>query len=275
MGCADSPSGVPATVTVMIGLPLAGNGVVHAAFLALGILAGAVVFALQLRRRGLHDDRLWVIAGTCLAFGAIGSRVGTWWQHIDPSANEPLLQWWMDGNRSVLAGLVGAWIGVHVGKLITRYRPSTGDLFAPAVALAIAVGRIGCLLTELPGKPTGADWGIVLTPAQAEAVGGVAGVPLHPTYLYEAVFQFAAFVVLLAMRDRVRRPGDLFVWYVAAYAVFRFGVEFFRANDEVWLGLTRPQWFLVAVFPLLVWRLARRVRSPLPVPSTTSGATDD
>ena len=57
------------------------------------------------------------------------------------------------GEVVALAGLVGAWLGVHVGKLITGYKPSTGDLFAPAVALAMLIGRFGCLLTELPGQP--------------------------------------------------------------------------------------------------------------------------
>jgi phosphatidylglycerol:prolipoprotein diacylglycerol transferase len=255
----------------MTGLPLAGDGVVHAVLLALGLTAGLAVFALEVRRRGLHDDRLWVIAGTSLAFGAVGSRVGTWWQNIDPTLNEPLTQWWMDGNRSILAGLVGAWIGVHVGKLLTRYRGSTGDLFAPAVALAMAIGRIGCLLTELPGHPTGGSWGIVLTPEQAAILGGPAGIPLHPTYLYEALFQAAAFAVLWRLRDRMPRPGDLFALYVAAYAVFRFAVEFARANEQVWLGLTRPQWFLLAMLPLLAWRIVRlaRRRPPVPVPPSS------
>ena len=139
----------------MIGLPFAGSGVVHGLFMGLGILAGMAVFGFEIRRRGLRDDRLWVIAGVCLTVAAVASRIGTWWQQWDPSHNEPLAPGWVDGNRSVLAALVGAWIGVHVGKLMTGYRASTGDLFAPAVALAMAIGRIGCLLTELPGTPTG------------------------------------------------------------------------------------------------------------------------
>lgn len=240
----------------MTGLPFAGDGLVHGLLLGLGIVAGLGVFAFELRRRGLRDERLWVIAGVSLALAAVASRVGTWWQQLDPAANEPLLQWWNDGNRSVLAGLVGAWLGVHLGKRVTGYRPSTGDLFAPAVALAMAVGRLGCLLTELPGRPTPGGWGIVLDEAQATALGGPAGVGLHPTFAYEVVFQALAFAWLWRHRDRLARPGDLFICYVAGYALFRFGVEFLRANEQVWLGLTRPQWFLLVMLPLLATRLA-------------------
>lgn len=262
----------------MIGLPFAGNGLVHGLFMGLGIVAGLVLFAFEVRRRGLHDDRLWVIAGTSLAFGGIASRVGTWWQQFDPTQNESIVQWWSDGNRSVLAALVGAWIGVHVGKLITGYKASTGDLFAPSVALAMVIGRIGCLLTELPGHATGGSWGIVLTPAQAAVVGGPAGVGLHPTFAYEILFHAVAFAWLWRNRDRLPRPGDLFICYVGGYALFRFAVEFVRANEQVWFGLTRPQWFLLCALPLLAWRVSRiwraRPASVAAVPAIIGGNGD-
>ena len=96
----------------------------------------------------------------------------------------------------MLSALVGAWLGVHVAKRIVRYPLRTGDLFAPAVALALAIGRIGCFLTENPGTPTGASWGIVLDPDAAARVGAPPGVPLHPSFLYEIAFHVAAFAVL-------------------------------------------------------------------------------
>ena len=94
-------------------------------------------------------------------------RLGTWLQHVDLRDNARLAEQWLYGNRSILGGLVGAWLGVHVAKRLTGYPLRTGDLFAPAVALGMAVGRIGCLLTELPGTPTGHDWGITLDAAAA------------------------------------------------------------------------------------------------------------
>ena len=90
-----------------------------------------------------------------LVGGALFMRLGTWLQHVDLRDNASLAEQWVYGNRSILGGLVGAWLGVHVAKRLCGYRLRTGDLFAPAVALGMAVGRIGCLLTELPGTPTG------------------------------------------------------------------------------------------------------------------------
>ncbi|MBX7442734.1 MULTISPECIES: prolipoprotein diacylglyceryl transferase [unclassified Arthrobacter] len=243
----------------MIGLPFAGNALVHAGMVGLGIGAALLFYAYEKRRRALTDPRLWPIAGFAVAFGAIGSRVLTW----DISRQVSLADWWGNGDRSILAGLVGAWFGVHLGKRLTGYKESTGDLLSPAVALAMVIGRVGCLLTELPGTPTGMAWGIVLTPAQAALTGAPAGVPLHPSFAYEIVFHLAAFALMWRFRDRLPHSGDLFICFVGAYAVFRFFVEFVRGNEVLWLGMSRPQLFLLAVLPLLAWRVRRVFSSPL------------
>lgn len=238
---------------IMIGLPFAGDGLVHGLFMGVGIAVAMLFYSYEKRRRGLTDPRLWTVAGFAIAFGAIGSRLLTW----DFTRESSLEDWWTYGDRSILAGLVGAWLGVHLGKRLTGYGESTGDLFAPSVALAMSIGRIGCLLTEMPGTPTGGSWGIVLTSAQSALLGGPAGAGLHPSFAYEIVFQATAFAVMWRFRDRLPHPGDLFICYVAAYAVFRFGVEFVRGNEVLWLGMSRPQWFLLLVLPLLIRRVWR------------------
>ena len=243
-------------MTVMVPLPFPGNAVVHGVFAAAGIAASVGIFIHELRRQGLTDERLWAIMGCALAFGAVGGRLGTWFGNPDAS----ILDWWDEGNRSVLSGLLGAWIGVHIGKRLTGYRPSTGDLFAPAVALGMAIARIGCGLTELPGTPTGGGWGMTVTPEFAATFGGVPGVGLHPSLFYEAVFHAVAFALLWRWRGRLARPGDLFVSYVAVYALFRFLVEFVRGSAEFAFGLSGPQVFLLAMLPLLGWRMVRVVR---------------
>jgi phosphatidylglycerol:prolipoprotein diacylglycerol transferase len=244
----------------MIGLPFAADGLVHGIFMGLGILVALVFYAREKRRRSLADPRLWTIAGFAIAFGAVGSRLLTW----DIARVPSLEDWWVSGDRSVLAGLVGAWLGVHLGKRLTGYRPSTGDLFAPAVALAMVFGRIGCLLTEHPGTPTGGVWGIVLTSQQAALLGGPAGVGLHPSFAYEILFHATAFALMWRFRDRLTHSGDLFILYVTAYALFRFAVEFVRGNELLWLGMSGPQWFLLAVLPLLAWRTLRVFAKPRP-----------
>jgi len=212
----------------------------HATFVGLGVLAAVLVFVAEARRRGHTDDRLLVVVTGALVGGAVFMRLGTWLQHVDLRENASLAEQWAYGNRSILGGLVGAWLGVHVAKRLCGYRLRTGDLFAPAVALGMAVGRIGCYLTEpLAGS------------------GGH-----NPSFLYESAFHLGAFLVIwLWLRHRSLPPGEVFVWYVAAYGLFRFLVEFVRGNEVVWHGLTRPQLFLAATVPLVLLRIVLQWRS--------------
>ena len=55
--------------------------------------------------------------------------------------------------------------GQMVAIQLVAYRADTGELFAPAVALAMAIGRVGCLLTEAPGRPTSLPWGVAVDPS--------------------------------------------------------------------------------------------------------------
>ncbi|BCI54866.1 diacylglyceryl transferase [Mycolicibacterium litorale] len=228
---------------------------VHGVFVGLGVLAALVVFVAEARRRGAVNEQSVVAAAGALVGGAIGMRLSGWARHLDLTSNPSLAEAWQSGSRSILGGLLGAYLGVLVAKRIGGYRGKTGDLFAPAVALGIAVGRIGCHLTEAPGRPTALPWGVHAPASTPECQGCLAGQAMHPSFLYEIAFQLAAFVILLWLRDRIHRPGELFVLYIAGYAAFRFLVEFTRANETVWLDLTRPQWFLLPSLLLIGIRL--------------------
>jgi phosphatidylglycerol:prolipoprotein diacylglycerol transferase len=228
---------------------------VHGLFIALGVLAAAIVFTVEARRRGAMNEQSLVAVAGALVGGAIGMRLSGWAEHLDFRTNPSLAQAWQFGSKSILGGLLGAYLGVLIAKRLGGYRGKTGDLFAPAVALGMAIGRIGCYLTEAPGRPTALPWGVHAPATTPECPGCLTGQAMHPSFLYEIIFQLTAFAVLLWLRPRISRPGELFVLYIAAYAVFRFFVEFFRANQTVWLDLTRPQWFLLPSLVVLGVRL--------------------
>lgn len=232
----------------------------HEFFVGVGVLVAVVVFSLQARARGRLDQSTLIAVCGALVGGAIGMRASGLLPHLDPSTNPTPLQAWEYGARSVLGGLTGAYLGVLLAKRIIGYRVRTGDLFAPAVAAGMAVGRIGCLLTEAPGRPTSLPWAVHAPSTVPDCPGCLLGVGMHPSYLYEIVFHLAALVALVWLRPRITAPGMLLTVYLAGYAVFRFLVEFVRANETVWLGLTRPQWFLIPVLLLGGWRMTVHVR---------------
>ncbi|MEA2900456.1 MAG: phosphatidylglycerol---prolipoprotein diacylglyceryl transferase [Actinomycetota bacterium] len=245
----------------------------HAFFVALGLLTAGAVFLVEGRRRGRLDEAMgWIVAGTLLG-GAIGARLSTLWAYVDSAADPSVMGALADGGKSILGGLSGAYVGALVAKRILGYRRSTGDLFAPAVALGMAVGRVGCFLTEQVGTPTSMPWGIHLSPEAAARIPHcpwcLTGVAMHPSMLYEIAFHLVAFAVVLRLRGRLRTEGDVFKLYLLGYALFRFWVEFVRGSPEVVAGLTRPQLFLIPSSLLLVAYFARAARRPAPSPTLT------
>lgn len=236
----------------------------HDFFVALALLVGLAVFAWEARRRSAWDDRLIPVIAGVLVGGAIGSFAAGLMDSATAGDQGPAAWVWQNAGRSILGGLSGAYVGALIGKWRSGYPLRTGDLFAPAAALGIAIGRIGCFLAEAPGRPTDLPWGVRVDPAIAADVpqcpGCLAGVAMHPSFLYESLVLLGIFGVLLWLRPRITAPGELFPVFLLLYAVSRFALEFTRANETTW-GLTKSQWFILVCLPLIVARivvLARR-----------------
>jgi phosphatidylglycerol:prolipoprotein diacylglycerol transferase len=256
-----SLTGIP---TSPFGTPL------HSLFVLLGTGVAGLVFALGAwRRRILGDDLLAVLLGA-LVGGALGAKLAVVWRYVDTDALPSLVGFVLNGGQSVLGGLTGAYLGAILTKRLVGYRAGTGDLFAPAVALGIGIGRCGCLLTEAPGVPTGRSWGVVVDAARAARIPGFPpqwiGVPLHPSFVYEIPFHLGMALLLFRLRARGALRDDLFKLYLLAYAPVRFLLEFVRGNPVVWHGLTRSQLFLIPGTLVLAATFLRRRRSAAGLP---------
>jgi phosphatidylglycerol:prolipoprotein diacylglycerol transferase len=163
---------------------------------------------------------------------------------------------------------------------------ATADAIAPALALAYAVGRIGCFLVgDDWGRPTD-SWvgvrfprgtppshvdqierlfGISVDPELVERYGQV--VPVHPTQLYEVAMSTLIFFVLWRLRGR-HAPGWLFMLWLMLAGVERFLVEFLRAKDDRFFGaLTLAQVISLAVVAVGVVGVARISRRAHPEPA--------
>lgn len=237
----------------------------HDTFVLLGVLVALGIFAWETRRRHASDPRLvWVVLGAVIT-GGIFARLSTGWQYWLGSDTPTLTGLFLEGGRSILGGLAGAYLGAVATKRLVGYRRSTGDLFAPAVAVGMAVGRVGCFLTEQVGTPTSLPWGITVDPETAAAMpycpSCALGVAMHPSFLYEIAFHLVMLGVLLALRTQPRPEGDLFKIYLLSYGIFRFAVEFVRDNRPLVGPLSGSQVFLLLTVPLLAWYFLRPSRT--------------
>lgn len=253
----------------------------HDLFTVLGILAGLALYYRALRRDRALDGRIVLISLAAIAGGAIGARLVTSWEVLDEvtAAGLPLTYVVTHGPKSIIGGLAGGYLAIALSKRALGYTRSTGDYYAAAIPLALAIGRVGCFLSELPlGTPTGLPWGMTV-PAEAAAAfprcPGCDG-PMHPSMLYEIGFHVAAFGLIATRGPLLPIRGDTLKAYLLAYGVVRFGIEFVRGNEVQALGLTGPQLVLLPLVALLAVHFIGRFRAgayrlPRPAPAIAGG----
>jgi phosphatidylglycerol:prolipoprotein diacylglycerol transferase len=185
---------------------------------------------------------LVAIAGAIL--GAYGFQLPadllSWSAPIDAAAGVP--DGMPLGGRTVLGGILCAWLAVEATKRAFRIQVATGDDFAVPLAIALGFGRLGCMAAGCCSGRECAPHSLAYVDAQ-----GVARVPVQ---LAEVVFHFTAAVVLVVLTRRGILPGRRFAAYMAAYALVRFALEFERLNPPLAFGLSYYQFLCLALFAL-------------------------
>ena len=250
----------------------------HDLFTALGLLAGLAVYYRALRRDRMLEPRIVLISVIGLVGGGIGARAITAWEHLPYYAtlgDAPLTYAISHSGKSIIGGLAGGYLAITLTKRWLRYDVSTGDYYAAAIPLALAIGRVGCFLSELPlGTPTSLPWGMTVNPEAAATFARCPGCdgPMHPSMLYEIGFHLIALGAIMRYRRLIPVRGDTLKLYLLGYAVFRFAVEFVRGNQVQLLGLTGPQLVLIPLAALLGAHFVRQWRSgayrmPAPEPA--------
>ncbi len=197
------------------------------------LIAAGVFLALFLMKRraaGLGfpaEERVFDLLFVAVMSGFAGARLLYVFQEWDWYRTHPLdiFKIWEGGliyYGGMMAGFLGFFLYVR-GKGLPFLQSS--DFVIPYLPLVHAFGRLGCFLNGCCyGKPCALAWGVKF-PELAR--------PVHPTQLYEAVFNFALFG-LLVRRDPRRHPaGETTALYLMLYPAGRFFIEFLRGDQAL------------------------------------------
>jgi prolipoprotein diacylglyceryl transferase len=235
----------------------------HGFFVLLGLILGIVVLVLEAKRRRWPKEEVVPITLAAFVGGMIGARLSILFLNGWETAPVVLDFYNLFDPRFGLGSILGAVVGAYIGGyLASRAIGKAGcacDAFAPAMALAIATGRIGCFLVAEDGlgKATNLPWAVPVPNVEYL---------VHPTPLYDASFNLIWFGVLVLLRNhKSMQNGNLLKFGLAGYAVFRFIIEFVRNNRVLVLGLTGHQIVcigLLVVLAIYYWR-QRRQTAPL------------
>jgi len=210
--------------------------------IAIGVLLALFLMKRQSRKEGgLDAELIFDMITTVLVWGFAGARLFYVAQNLSYYWNEPLKIFavWEGGlifYGGAIAAMIGFWLWTRWKKL-PFWRSL--DLIIPYAVLTHAFGRIGCFLNGCCyGKSCNLPWAVKF-PNVAQTV--------HPTQLYEAVYDLALFYFLIYRRKRPHFEGQISLLYFLLYGMGRYLIEYLREPSWVGLGLTANQWLSIAI----------------------------
>lgn len=192
-----------------------------------------------------NENRLWILIGA--TFGAfLGSRLLGALENPNHliASNFNLL--YIFRSKTIVGGLLGGLIGVELTKWLIGERQSSGDLFTLPLIFGMMIGRIGCFCNGIY-EPT---FGIPTQKWMGMNLGD--NLMRHPVSLYEIAFLGVLWLILSQLYKRaILKSGYLFQFFLIAYLIFRFCLEWIKPSFEYSFGLTTIQ--IACMFGLIYY----------------------
>ncbi|MGM9535329.1 MAG: prolipoprotein diacylglyceryl transferase [Intestinibacter sp.] len=224
--------------------------------IATGMVLAVLIALREAKRLGISEDDVLNLAMIVIPCGLIGARayyVIFNWSYYAGDISEILN--FRGGGLAIHGGLIG---GILAGFIYAKVKKinffKLADCIVLGIPLAQAIGRWGNFLNqEAHGGPTDLPWGIM-----------VDGVKVHPTFLYESIWDLGVFLFLFIFRKKQKYQGQILVDYIILYSIGRFFIEGLR-TDSLMLGPLRMAQVIslacIIVGVILNYILSRRTKS--------------
>lgn len=203
----------------------------YGVLISLGVIIGTILALREAKRKGVNEDTIIDLLLFAIPAAIIGARLHYVIFSWDSYKNNLLEILNLRGGGLAIHGAIigGAIVALIFSKLKNISFWKIGDIVAPSLILGQAIGRWGNYANqEAYGGPTDLPWAIV-----------VDGVKVHPTFLYESIWNFLIFIFLMwYTRNKLKKDGEVFLLYIILYSVGRFVIEGLR-TDSLMLGPIR------------------------------------
>ncbi len=148
---------------------------------------------------------------------------------------------WLGGGFVFYGGLVGGFLYFLIySKLLKKFDIKNAHLLLPGLALAHAIGRIGCFLTGCCyGSITNTTFGITFHNETR-----------YPVQIYEAIGLIFIALAMLKMIKVNSASKTVILTYFGTYSILRFFLEYFRGDEVrgIYFGLSSSQYISIAIF---------------------------
>ena len=222
-------------------------------FIATGMALAIILAKYTSKYRSVNYDALLDIVLISLPIGIIGARL--YYVAFEFNNYKNNLREVFDiraGGLAIHGGILFALVSAFI---ISRHKKMSffkmADAAAPTIIIAQAIGRWGNFFnSEAHGGAVSYDF-IKNFPYFIQQGMHIEGTYYHPTFLYESLWNFTVFIVLMIILKRSKKVGIVFFTYIGLYSIGRFFIEGLR-TDSLMVGPLRIAQ-LVSLFGIVIW----------------------
>ena len=195
--------------------------------IASGVFLGTILALREAKRIGFNEELILDLLIWEVPLALVGARlyyvIFSWDMYRDNPIEALNIR---HGGLAIHGAIIMAIIVAIIFTKIKKVNFWTlADICAPSLILGQAIGRWGNYINqEAYGGPTDLPWGIMVN-----------GVRVHPTFLYESIWNFLVFIFLFWYRkNKKKNEGEVFLLYLSLYSFIRFFIEGLRTDSLMW-----------------------------------------
>jgi len=247
--------------------------------IALGMMGGVLLATYIAKKSGQNPDDYYDIAIYAILFAVVGARlyyVVFQWEYYSQDLSRVFNI--REGGLAIYGGVIAAVITVYICTRIKKLNFGlVADTAGPGLILGQCIGRWGNFFNrEAFGGysdnifamqlPVSAVRSSEITTELREnimVVDGISYIQVHPTFLYESMWNFVLLIILLIYWKYRKFDGEIFLLYLFGYGVGRFWIESLRTDQLLLPGIGYPASMALAacmVMGSLAWIIIKRMR---------------
>lgn len=215
--------------------------------IGIGMLLGITLAARDAERRGIGEDTIYDFALLGIVFGVIGARLYyVFFQWDNYRGNLPEILNLRAGGLAIYGGVIG---GILSLMFYCKRKKQNFLNLADSLILGVLVGQIlgrwgNFFNAEAFGRYTDSLFAMqlrrdIVNPIMINSallqhlvrVNGVDYIQVHPTFLYESVWNLCLLLFLLWYRPKKRFTGEIFFLYLGGYGLGRVWIEGLRTDS--------------------------------------------
>lgn len=252
---------VPKSFTIF-GFPIALYGVI----IVIGIMSGLFMAEHIAKKEKVDPDIIWDFFIYAVIFSIIGARIYYvifFWDEY--RNNLSAIFNLRKGGLAIYGAVIAAFITLYVFCRVKKQSfLQLVDICVPGLVLGQVIGRWGNFTNrEVFGEYTNNLLAMRLPIAMvrdidisenvaAHIVEGTNYIQVHPTFLYESLWNLLLLCIMLFYRKHKKFTGEMWLLYLGGYGVGRFWIEGIRTDQLYLAGTHIPVSQLVAAICVLL-----------------------